>query len=420
MKRIKHFIKKELDKNNKLVKHGIVIFSASVIANLINYLFHLYMGRALGPEGYGIFASLLSISAIIIFSAGTVQTAMAKFVSEFKGKNSYGKIKTILVKFSVKLSFYAGLFLALLSVFSRQITSFLNISSPYLIILIFSFCWLSAVLLSINGIINGLQKFGWLGLNNIFGSFAKLALGIILVYAGLGVAGAILALNISTILAIAVAILPVAFLFKIKGDGINHSEIYLYFIPVFISTALLMTLINIDVILVKHFFDDLNSGYYAAASMIGKAIWFASGTLPFVMFPKVSEQNAKSRDSSRIMKTTLFYVFLISFIGIIAYFVAPTFIAGIFYGSRYRISGLIGYFGLAMALFSMSNVLAMYNLATGKTRFIYIIGLFVLLEMAAIFMFHSSILEVIKIVTIANALLFASLVFYNRKDFGMI
>ncbi len=51
------------EKSNSLLKDSAIIFAASMAANILNYVFQLYMGRALSPRGCAIFASAGDLSA---------------------------------------------------------------------------------------------------------------------------------------------------------------------------------------------------------------------------------------------------------------------------------------------------------------------------------------------------------------------
>ena len=153
--------------------------------------------------------------------------------------------------------------------------------------------------------------------------------------------------------------------------------------------------------------------------MLAKIIWFVSGALVIVMFPKIADLYEKKKDTSSLLKNSLFYTFLISFSVILVYFIAPTFVSKLLYGPEYEISGLIGLFALALAFFALNNVLVYYNLAIKKSRFVIFLMLVLFLEIVSIVLFHNTLIEVVKVVLISNIALFAYLMFYTRKEFGI-
>ena len=94
---MRKFISKQLNKNDSLIKHSLIVFIAMGIGSVFNYIFQLYMGRALGPEEYGTLGALFSIFYVLVAPSGTVQTNIAKFTSEYKAKNEYGKIHALFI-----------------------------------------------------------------------------------------------------------------------------------------------------------------------------------------------------------------------------------------------------------------------------------------------------------------------------------
>jgi len=232
--------------------------------------------------------------------------------------------------------------------------------------------------------------------------------------------GAVNSLNLSILISMAIALIPVWFLFSQPKDPVEHLEVFRYGFFVLAGTMALMFITNIDMFLVKHFFSAAEAGYYAAASMLAKIPWFASGALAAVMFPKISELHTRKEDSSAILKSTVFYTALISFSVVLVYFVAPTFVTRMLYGSEYlAVKDIIGYLSLGLGFFALNTVLAMYNFAVKRTGFVYMILCFLAVEFLLILFVHSTLLEVVKIVAVTNIALFFYLMFYTRKEFGI-
>jgi len=78
--------------SSQLISGSLVMGVGTVIGGGGNYLYHLLMGRMLGPIDYGILASLISLSYLLGIPMGTLGLVIVKFVSAFKGKKDFGSI----------------------------------------------------------------------------------------------------------------------------------------------------------------------------------------------------------------------------------------------------------------------------------------------------------------------------------------
>mgnify|MGYP003565942060 CR=1 FL=1 len=69
------FAKRSLEflNHDNLLKHSSIMFIATLIGSACNYLFQLYMGRALGPADYGVFGSLFAIFYILSVLSASIQ-----------------------------------------------------------------------------------------------------------------------------------------------------------------------------------------------------------------------------------------------------------------------------------------------------------------------------------------------------------
>jgi O-antigen/teichoic acid export membrane protein len=172
---------------------------------------------------------------------------------------------------------------------------------------------------------------------------------------------------------------------------------------------------NLDVILVKHYFDAFQAGYYVAASLLGKVLFFASIAISMVMFSKLSELYALKKPTRHLLYKSMFLVFLCSAIITFVYFVFPKFIIDLFFGAEYyAVMGLIGLFGIIMTLFSLSYLIVFYFLGIHKTRFIYVLVFFNVLQIILLILYHSSLLQVLYILLGTITFLFLSLLFLLR------
>jgi O-antigen/teichoic acid export membrane protein len=404
----------KLLKDNELLKHSSILFIASLIAGFLNYLYQVYVGRVLGPSDYSIFSSLVSLLLIISIPSSTILTSVAKLVSEYNPE--HGKIKFLIAQAFKKLTLIGGLVSLLFIISSAYIGDFLKIDSrmPFLILsLVLFISFLTPIL---TGALQGLQMFNQMGINGIAGAFFKLIFGVVLVYFSFGVNGALLALFLGSFFALLSALIPLRFL-KTSREVNGNVKFFTYSMTVLFATVGLSFLPNVDILLVKHYFDNANAGYYAAAALLGKVILFITGPIVMVMFPKVSVMhNKKDNKGISLLHNTLLYTGALALSIIIVYGIFPEFVVNVLFGPKFTgIKELLGYFAVALTFFSLTNAVVFYDLATRKYRFLYIFGIVSVIEIVLITQFHESLLNVARILTIAMAILFTGVWFCEKR-----
>lgn len=407
----------EYSKSDSLVRDNFILLAATMMVNLGAFLFHIVMGRFLGPSSYGILGVILAIIYILSIPVNSIQTIITKFVSQLNSNKEYNKINFLLRRSLLKLG-YIGLFaLVIFIILIPPISTFLHIPKINLLILspIILFATLGPI---VKGGLQGLQKFKALGINMITEIIVKLGLGILLVYTVLGLNGTILAIVLSALVTILLGLIQLKkFLNKKYSEYFDPKEVYKYSYPVIFILTFLMLIFSIDLFLVKHFFSSDNAGLYAAASLIGKIIFFASFSISQVMFPKSVDNFNKRKSNIKIIKKSMLLTLILAIPAIIIYFLVPTLIIKILFGQGYtEISHLIGFFGVAMTFFSLSYMLALYNLSINKTNFVIPLIIATIVEIIAISFIHSSLLQVTLIVTLVMFLVFIYSFIYTTRN----
>jgi len=393
-------------KKNKLVKDNLILFISNFITGVLVFLFHFFIGRSLGPASYGIIGVILSIVYVFNVPLTTIQTGIANFTAKFKAKKNFNEI-TYLFKSSIKkLAIFGTIFLVIFLAISPLIASYIKIKTIYLISLA-PFVLFVFLVPIIRGMLQGLQKFKSFGLNLLFEGISKLFLGIILILVGLQVNGAVIAIVLSYLIAFFIGYKSLKKILPKKVKKFNTKEIYKYSIPIILMLIGLTAFYTIDVILVKHFFTDVKAGYYVAISTLAKVLFFGSYSITQVMFPKVSELYAKKIPHKHLLYKSILMMLLFLVPVILIYFFLPDFIINLVYGKAYlEVSSLLGWFAIVIGLFSLVYTIAFYQLSINKTKFLCVLFLFNLLEIALIYIFHESLAQVINILTFLMLSLF--------------
>jgi len=404
------------DRRNKLLKSGILFMMGGGLASIFNYLYQILMGRMLGPEKYAVLGSLFAILYFVQMSFGSITTVLSKYTSHLSATDKKQEL-TYLAKKTVKAMLIIGLgifvFLIAIIPWIRMLLKTENILG---IIIVAAIGSLGLIGSSVTGMINGLQRFLQQNIISATSALIKLSLAVTLVLLGFAVNGALSAILISTLFGITFGLFILRkTLFGKSEKKFNLKPIIKYFIPVFAANMIIGGMITIDQLLVKNMFSNIDTGYYIAAANLGRIIWFGSGFFISAMFPMITTNFARKKNTSKILKKALLYTSILSFSGVILYFAIPNQIVNILYGNKYHISYIIGFFGMSMAFYTLNIAFMNYNLAIHKYNFIFAMLIAILSQIFLILILHQTILEVVFACLAVNISLFAYFLITNYK-----
>lgn len=395
-----------------LFSGSIMMIAGSNIANAINYFYHLLAGRLLAPESYGELVSLISLSGLLAIIPASLSLVIVKYVSAAKTE---ANTNALICWFRARIFQLSLVVFVLLVIISPMIKSFLHFSnSIYVIAMVIAFLFSLSAILN-RSILQGLLKFKEATLSIILENSTRLMVGILLIYSGLNVGGAMTGLVVA---AIAGWYLSRFYLRNyVKGNlklPPNIGEMIVYSIPVIVQSAALISIYSSDLILVKHFFSSHDAGIYAALSTLGKIIFFGASPIAAVMFPLVSQRQVKNQDYKKIFVLSLITTLILALLVMAVYWLVPELAINLLYGPAYQEAAkLLIWFGIFMTLFTLSSLLINFHLSLGRTKVVYLPAVSAILQIAAIWIYHDSLFMVILISVIATALLLGLLLIYS-------
>ncbi len=410
--------------HHELISGTFYIFIGSIFANFLAFILNLFLARNLSYADYAIFASLLSVITLAAIPAGSINTIIVKFTTDFFVKNENHKVKTLYLLF---FKFVLGLCLFIIFsffVFSSPIKNYLHIDNVWYVIA--SGFVISAFYLNTlnTAFLQSLLKFKLMAFINIFGSFLKLVVGVVLVMFGYRVFGGLGALFFMTFGMFLVAYVPLAKILKEKSSenkiDLNAKGMFTYAVPTFITVLFLTSFTSMDVILVKHFFNPHTAGFYAGLSLIGKVIFYFTFPIPAVMFPLLVKRHATGKGFNNLFYLALLLVVLPSIFITAFYFVFPNFVINLFLGGRdyLYIVPYLGIFGLYLTVFSLVNVCVNFFLSLNKTNISIPVVLAAISQIILIYIFHSNFYQVIGVSLLVSVLLFILLLFIFFRNYG--
>lgn len=411
MNRITSFVRLIL--SHSVTRNSLIVLTGSMFANFLAYLYHLAVGRILGPEKYGELAALLSLMYLLNVPSQGVQTVLVKYFSGIKARQKTGEAKSLFLLSSKWLLVSVLIGFIIIFPFINLLTDFLHIASKeyfFWLYLIFAAFILSVVQASI---FQGYQLFITSNILANVGAALRLALGA--AGAFLGVGATLLSNVLSNIITYCISLFPLRFIFRARTEPINISKRHIlgYSIPTLITTLGVIALYSQDVILVKHFFPARDAGIYSSLSVLGKVIFFASSALGFVLFPVVAERKELNKGHKQIVWSGLLAIAGISLTLTAFYFLFPKLVVDLLFGSAYHEAiPYLGYFGLFITFFSLSSLLSSVCLATDKTK-VWILAVFAsFIQLTLIWLYHHNLITVIWINLAVTAAFFFSLLLY--------
>ena len=397
---------------NLTAKNIGIVFIAASIVNLINFFYQIIMGRILGPSEYGVLTALISLLYISGALTGALQTSVIRYVSAYNAQNNMFKIKNFFNKITIRFFILACVFFVLLLSLLKPITSFLRMESS-LPLIILGIVIIEGSLASVTGgIVQGTGRFKVLGFNSILGASLKLTLGILLIYMGFKSLGAIIGILLSILIAYLIIFLSIKDIMRIKitnniDSSIDIKDFYKSIILILISTILLTLISYFDIVLVKHFFSSENTGYFSAASQIGRIILFFPGAVGIVIFPRLSEKFEKNESLRGTFLKSFLILLFTSILFLILYFFFPEFITKIMFGNSYiYASKLILLYGLFMTIIGFINLQILYFISIKKFWYLIYFFVFFIIEVILIFNYHKTLKMVLLIEILISVLIF--------------
>lgn len=385
----------------------------SLLAGFLGYLYHLLMGRLLGPSEYGVLASLLSLLYVFSVPTATFSLVATKFAADFK------KSRQFLEKTEKKSFLFSLLFFLFFGALTPLIASFLHLQA-LLPILLIGLCLALGFLVTFKGaILQGRLNFVPLAVGGTANAAIKLLLGIIFVYFGLGINGAILPMVIGAIFSYFyfqhfLTNKEVMAKEEASPPKLTNKEIWGYTKPIFFFTLAFALLYSLDVIFARHFLAPQEAGWYGALSTLGKIIYFLVSPLSLVLFPMASRKKSQEEKSDRLFRFSFSLAILIAIFLTAAYFLFPNLILRVFYGEQFLPAApYLGLFGVFLSFYSLAYFLGNFMLSQEKTKPVaFLPFLALLLQVVLILFFHESILAILGASIFACGLLFLSFLVY--------
>jgi stage V sporulation protein B len=349
-------------KKTSLGRGTIYLTLSTIIFVLSSYIVNVWLGRYLGPSGYGVYGVIISLlTAINLTQTSGLPLAVAKYIAQDEDRAD-GILRSGLIVQTVSTLLASLLFFFLAQPLAHLLNDMSLVPYIQLCALVFPLYGVYSVYLNYY---NGLHHFKTQAMMSIIYSIAKFVCIIGLVYF-LHVYGAILGFVFAPVIALMFYLhLP-----KKNANRFPYKKLILFSLPLTFIAIFSNLLQSVDLFFIKGMMhSDASTGIYTANQNIAEIPFYGITALASVLFPGISRsisQNLPDQTRSLIVKS-LRFTWLIITPSIFLIAATSGEILQFLYSAKY-ISGASSLSILAMAsgLFTLFTMLATILSSSGS------------------------------------------------------
>jgi O-antigen/teichoic acid export membrane protein len=258
----------------------------------VNWAFTIVAARLLEPAGYGELASLIALVVAGSVPAMALQAVVARHV--VLRERAGLPMRPLLRGVSRWAGWLAAGLAAATVAAAPLLTAFLHLGSAVPVVWLAVNVALLPALFAVQGLLQGRERFWRLTLLLLASAAVKLAGGVGLLAAGLGVSGAMAGTAVGSLAALLLGLAMVRPAPRrepagaASGPPAPATALGGELRAAAVSLAGLMTLANLDLLLARHYLPAAASGLYAAGSVLVKVAYWAPQSLVTVIFPRLA------------------------------------------------------------------------------------------------------------------------------------
>ncbi len=369
------------------------LFIFDSLANVIDFAFHFWMGRVLIPADFAVLQTLNSVVLVYVSASGVFQPVVSRFVAEARGNGDEGKIAAIFQSF-LRAAFWLGLALAILILLlSNVIAQLLNLPI-WTIQVSAALIFLSTLRPIAAGVLQGQENFLSFGFTRFALALGRIVLALILVQAGFGLTGAIIALPFGWLVSVLSGFIFLGTSVWKKNEGTPHDllqagwKLSLYALLAYFA---FMSLTSLDLIWVNRTLTGELAGAYASLILLRRIVALLPGVAVVMMFPRIAKILAEKSLPDLLLIRTAAIILAADGVLTLLYFIFSKQLIQVIFGEAYRAaSPLLGWMGFAMIGVSLSSLWMNFYLAHKPRDFVILLGCAVALEWLLLYLFPAS------------------------------
>jgi len=421
-------------------KGSFTLFLGDALSTIVLALGSILIARFLSPEGYGIYSLTLAVPAIFmsLISLG-IDSAAVRFLAKFRSK--YEAARSIsFMKASIIFRIIIAIAAWLICFLSSDILASYLLNRPE----IGFYIKLSSFLILFQALFNlfysmsvGLDSYSIGSATKIFMSLVKSFLAPLLVFIGLGVAGAVLGHVLGFIVAaiagaLAIYLGPYKDLRRHLQDCGEYENGFIenlklmigYGMPLYLSSLILLLVDQYRLILLAHRVSDFEIGNFQAAGNFATLLAILSTPIATALFPAFSKLDPTGEEVKKAFQYSVKYTgILIAPAAFFTISMSRIFVE-IVYGRAYSTAPIFLSLYTVVYLYSVFGSIVLDNFFNGigetrinlKTTMIYVSSF---IPLSVILTYFHSVVGLIASILISSILKVLYGLFIAKRRFGV-
>jgi O-antigen/teichoic acid export membrane protein len=394
-------------RTSAMLKQSLLVFSASMVLNVCNFVTHAVASRELGVTVYGGLYALINAALIAALPAAFVAPVVAQLSAEFRALHDDRHLRGLTEEVADGFARLGLLYLVIAAFAAIPFAQFLHVpvwSAQFVGLIAGVALYLSAL----RSVAQGTQDFVGYALSNSIEGIAKVVGIVALLAIGLKLGGGIIGFFIGPSCALAYLGIRLRRRYaRVESRGVRYDWRRIRNAGAGAASASIsLALIgSADVVLVKHYFDPHAAGLYAAAALGGKMLLYLVGFIPTVLLPQAADRHARGAQTREVLMGSLLMFGFVALCGLFVFRYFGVQVLHALVGHAFDAAApLLDRYGLAMVLLALTNALTYYGIATHRLAFTVPLFVCTLGTLGTIVAYHTTLATVVNVLVVGDAI----------------
>ncbi|MBK7897111.1 MAG: oligosaccharide flippase family protein [Anaerolineaceae bacterium] len=377
-------------------RDGVIMTAATVLAGGFDYLVLVVAGVLLSDPAAIAFLAVMNLLKIAEQVTWVIRNVVAYYTAELAVQAEAQTRIGQFVRGRWRWAWRWGLLVALLFGLAAPLTNrLINANSTAAVVaagLALLFFFVRPVT---DGTLQGTQNFLGLGSVVVLQAVLRFGLTAVLIWAGLELVGAVLALPLASGLALLLALWLLRHYLREQPVLESPKISFSYSAITLVGLLAFAVLVYSDAILVNRLFAETAAAQYTPVNVLARINLFVPVALGMVLFPKATQRQALGQDARPMLLLALAATLLPGLILTALFFLFPGWIVALVFRGQYANPGLLlGWIGLATTLFAGVNIWLNYALSLGRRPFVFVLAIIAVAQITAVLLLHHTLLTI--------------------------